>query len=90
MDFKYFATVLFAPIIMCTVFVLKFLCHALYLQAVMIMIPVPRNKFAGHLDFAGFYFLNAPLILNAPINLLLDYRPTFSSCDRGIPSLNIL
>ncbi len=33
--------------------------------------PVPSNKFAGRLDFAGFYFLNVPLILNAPLNLLL-------------------
>jgi hypothetical protein len=48
------------------------------------------TNLAGHLDLAGFYFLNAPLILNAPLNLLLGYRPTFSSCDGGSPSLNIL
>jgi hypothetical protein len=29
------------------------------------------TNLAGHLDLAGFYFLNIPLILNAPLNLLL-------------------
>ncbi len=40
----------------------------------------------------GFIFLNAPLILNAPLNLLLgtSYRPAFSTCDGGSPTLNIL
>jgi hypothetical protein len=44
------------------------------------------TNLAGHLDLAGFYFLNAPL------NLLLGtrYRKEFSSCDGGSPSLNIL
>jgi hypothetical protein len=50
------------------------------------------TNLAGHLALAGFYFLNAPLILNAPLNLLLGtrYRPALSSCDGGSPRLNIL
>jgi hypothetical protein len=49
------------------------------------------TNLAGHLDLAGFFFLYAPLILNAPLNLLLGtkYRPAFSFCDGGSPSLNI-
>ena len=40
----------------------------------------------------GFIFLNVPLILNVLLNLLLGtrYKPAFSSCDGGSPSLNIL
>jgi hypothetical protein len=48
--------------------------------------------FAGHLELAGFYFSNAPLILNAPLNLLLDtrYKPSFSSCDGGRPNFKYI
>ncbi len=48
--------------------------------------------FAGHLELAGFYFSNAPLILNAPLNLLLGtrYRPSFSSCDGGRPNFKYI
>ncbi len=50
------------------------------------------TNFAGHLDLAGFYFSNAPLILNAPLNLLLGtrYRPSFSSCDGRRPNFKYI
>ncbi len=32
------------------------------------------TNLAGHVDLAGFYYLKAPLILNAPLNLLILAR----------------
>jgi hypothetical protein len=44
------------------------------------------TNLAGHLDLAGFYFSKCPAKF---VTIGTRYRPAFSSCDLGSPSLNI-
>ncbi len=59
----------------------------------MIMIPgTYSNKFAGHLDFAGFYFCKCPANSKCPAKFVSRYQfhPAFLTCYGGSPTLNIL